>query len=88
MCIAIDTTAEEVNVCHLRKCVVYGAVVCSRDTAYALLTGYELLHTLPYSTHSSVFLIEKSISRISTQQWISRNLFTFGPMLIGNLLLN
>ena len=67
---------------------LYGAVVCSRDTAYALLTGYELLHTLPYSTHSSVFLIEKSISRISTQQWISRNLFTFGPMLIGNLLLN
>ena len=113
MCIVSGTTVDEVNVCHLRKRVVfgihhesnisthfncselstpgdglYGAVVCPRDTAYALLTGYELLHTLPYSTHSSVFLIEKSISRISTQQWISRNLFTFGPMLIGNLLLN
>jgi hypothetical protein len=24
---------------------LYGAVACSRDTAYALLTGYELLHT-------------------------------------------
>jgi hypothetical protein len=30
---------------------LYGAVVCSRDTAYALLTGYELLHTLPYAKH-------------------------------------
>jgi len=29
----------------------YGAVVCSRDTAYALLTGYELLHILPYAKH-------------------------------------
>ena len=39
---------------------LYGAVVCSRDTAYALLTGYELLHTLPYAniTHSSVFLVD------------------------------
>jgi len=26
---------------------LYGAVVCLRDTTYALLTGYELLHTLP-----------------------------------------
>jgi len=32
---------------------LYGAVVCSRDTAYALLTGYELLHTLPYTKHYS-----------------------------------
>ena len=32
---------------------LYGAVVCSRDTAYALLTGYELLHTLPYAKHYS-----------------------------------
>jgi len=32
---------------------LYGAVVCSRETAYALLTGYELLHTLPYAKHYS-----------------------------------
>jgi len=59
MCIAVGTTVEEVNVCHLSKRVVfglhhesntsthfncsefsdgrYGAVVCSRDTAYTLL---------------------------------------------------
>ena len=67
MCIAVGTTVEEVNFCHLSKRVVfglhhesntnshfncsemsissdglYGAVVCSRDTAYALLNGYEL----------------------------------------------
>ena len=78
MCIAIGTTIEEVNVCHLSKCVVfglhygsntsahfncselstssdglYGADVCSRNTAYALLNGYELLHTLPYAKHYS-----------------------------------
>jgi hypothetical protein len=60
MCIAVGTTVEEVNVCHLSKRVVfgfhhesnttihfncselttssdclYGAVVCSRDSAYA-----------------------------------------------------
>ena len=32
---------------------LYGAVVCSRDTAYALLTGYELLHNLPCAKHYS-----------------------------------
>ena len=32
---------------------LYGAVVCSRDTAYALLTGYELLHILQYAKHYS-----------------------------------
>jgi hypothetical protein len=32
---------------------LYGAVVFSRDTAYALLTGCELLHTLPYAMHYS-----------------------------------
>ena len=78
MCIAIGTTVEEVNVCHLRKRVVfglphesntsthfncselnassdglYGSVVCSRDNAYAVLTGYELLHTLPYAKQYS-----------------------------------
>jgi len=78
MCIAIGTTVEEVNVCHLRKRVVfglhyksntsthfncselstssdglYGAFVCSRDTVHALLTGYELLHTIPYAKHYS-----------------------------------
>jgi len=30
---------------------LYGAVVCSHDTAYALLTGYELLDTLPYAKY-------------------------------------
>jgi len=30
-----------------------GTVVCSRDTAYALLNGYELLHTLRYAKHYS-----------------------------------
>ena len=74
----LATTAKEVNVCHLRKRVIfglhhesntsthfncselstssdglYGAVFCSRDTAYALLTGYELSHTLPYAKHYS-----------------------------------
>ena len=73
MCVAIGTTVEEVNVCHLSKLQhesntsthfncselstssdgLYGAVVCSRDTAYALLTGYELLYTLPYAKHYS-----------------------------------
>jgi len=55
-----------------------------------LLTGYELLHTIRTLsiTHSSVFLVNHSISRIFTQQWISRNLFTFRPMLIGTFLLN
>ena len=32
---------------------LYGAVVCSREPAYALLTGYELLRTLPYAKHYS-----------------------------------
>ena len=32
---------------------LYGAVVRSRDTAYALLTVYALLHTLPYAKHYS-----------------------------------
>jgi hypothetical protein len=78
MCIVIDTTVEEVNVCRHRKRVVfglhhesntsthficselstssdglYGAVVCSLDSAYALLTGYELLHTLLYAEQYS-----------------------------------
>ena len=113
MCIAIGTTAKEVNVCHLSKRVVfglyhqsntsthfscsklstssdglYGAVVCSRDTTYTLSTGYELLHTLLSITYSKVFLVDHSISRISAQQWLSRNLFAFGPILIGNFLIN
>ena len=37
----------------LATAFMVGAVVCSRDTAYALLTGYELLHTLPYAKHYS-----------------------------------
>ena len=39
-------------------------------------------------THSSVFLVNHNNSRISTQQWISRNLFTFRPMLIGTFFFN
>ena len=35
---------------------LYDAAVCSRDTAYALLIGYELLHTLPYAKHYSLFI--------------------------------
>ena len=59
-----------------------------------LLTHYSLdkCYCIPFRklsiTHSSVFLVDHSISGISTQQWISRNLFTFGPMLIGTFLLN
>jgi len=59
-----------------------------------LLTYYSLdmSYCIPFRTlsitHSSVFLVDHSNSRISTQQWISRNLFTFGPMLIGSFLLN
>ena len=37
--------------------------------------------------NSSMFLVNHSISRISSQQWISLNLFTFRPMLIGTFLL-
>jgi len=32
---------------------LYDAVVCLRDTSYALLTEYELLHTLTYAKHYS-----------------------------------
>ena len=39
-------------------------------------------------THSSVFVVNHRISRIYTQQWISRDLFTFRPMLIGTSLFN
>ena len=57
-------------------------------THYSLDTSYCIpLHMLNI-THSSVFLVDHSISQISTQQWISWNLFTFGPMLIGTFLLN
>ena len=55
---------------------------CSLDTSYCIP-----FRTLSI-THSSVFLVDHSICRISTQRWISRNLFTFGPMLIGTFLLN
>ena len=59
-----------------------------------LLTHYPLdkSYSIPYRTlsitHSNVFLVDHSISRIFTQQWICRNLFTFGPMLIGTFLHN
>ena len=55
---------------------------------YPLGTSYCIPFRTLSITHSSVFLVDHSISRISTQQWISRNLFTFGPMLIGTFLLN
>jgi len=55
---------------------------------YSLDTSYCIPFRTLSITHSSVFLVDHSISRISTQQWISRNLFTFGPTLIGTFLLN
>ena len=57
-------------------------------THYSLDTSYCAPFRTLNITHSSVFLVDHSISRISTQQWISRNLFTFGPMLMGTFLLN
>ena len=69
---------------------LYSAVVCSHDTAYAThwirVIAYPSFHTLRI-THCTVVLVNHSISRISTQQSISRNLFTFRPMLIGTFLL-
>ena len=115
MCIAIGTTVEEVNVCHLRKRVVFGlhhesdtsthfscsslvhlatAFMVPLSVHVTLLTDYSLdtSYCIPFRTlsitHSSAFLVDHSISRISTRQWISRKLFTFGPMLIGTFLLN
>jgi len=114
MCIAIGTTVEEVNVCHLRKRVVLASIMNQIQvptstvpswvhlaTAFmvplsvhvTLLKHYSLdtSYCIPFRTlritHSSVFLVDHSISRISTQQGMSRNLFTFGPMLIGNFCL-
>jgi len=55
---------------------------------YSLDTSYCIPFRTLSITHRSVFLVNHSISRISTQQWISRNLFTFRPMLIGAFLLN
>jgi hypothetical protein len=54
---------------------------------YSLDTSYCIHFRALSITHSRVFLVNHRISRISTQQWISRNLFTFGPMLIGTFLL-
>jgi hypothetical protein len=54
----------------------------SPDTSYCIT-----FRTLSI-THSSVFLVNHSIPRISTQQWISGNMFTFRPMLRGTFLLN
>jgi hypothetical protein len=51
---------------------------------YSLDTSYCIPFRTLNITHSWVFLVNHNIS---TQQWISRNLFTFGPMLIGNFLL-
>ena len=116
MCIAIGTTVEEVNVCHLSKRVVFGLHHESNTSTHTstvpswvhlamafmvplsvhvILLTYCSLDTsccIPFRTlsitHSSVFLVDHNNSRISTQQWISRNLFTFGPMFIGTFLLN
>ena len=112
MCIAIGTTVEEVNVCHLSlwppswmkykyptstvpswvhlatafmvPLSVHVTLLthCSLDTSYCI--PFRRLSI----THSSVFLVDHSISGISTQQWISRILFTFGPKLIWSFLLN
>jgi len=57
-------------------------------THYSLNTSYCIPFRTLSITHSSVFLVYHSISPIYTQQWISRNLFTFGPTLIGIFLLN
>jgi len=57
-------------------------------THYSLDTSYCIPFRKPSITHSSVFHADHSIYRISTQQWISRNLFTFEPMLIGTFSLN
>jgi len=54
-------------------------------THYSLDTSYCIPFRTLSITHSSVFLVDHSISRISTQQWMSQNLFTFGHMLIGML---
>jgi hypothetical protein len=62
-----------------------------RDTdlrTYSLDTSYCLPFRTLSITHNNVFLVNHSISRISTQQWISRNLFTVRPMLIGTFLLS
>jgi len=73
----------------IRKCFLIQkpCLMCIAITHYSLDTSYCIpFHTLSI-THSSVFLVDHSISRIYTQQWISRNLFTFGPMLIGRFCL-
>ena len=80
MCIAVGTTVEEVNVCHLSKCVVFGlhyesntsnhfnyselgtssdglyGVVCSHDTAYALLYSLDASYCIPFHTLVACFL--------------------------------
>jgi hypothetical protein len=75
MCIAVGTTVEEVDVCHLSKRVVFGlhhesntinhfncwvrpattftVPLSGHVTLLTLLTGYELLHTLPYAKRYS-----------------------------------
>jgi len=57
-------------------------------TQHSLDTRYRISFRKLSITHSSLFLVDHSISRISTQQRISRNLFNFGPMLTGTFLLN
>ena len=50
-----DTSTHFINCSELSTSSdgLYGTVICSRDTPYALLTGYELLHILPYAKHYS-----------------------------------
>ena len=135
ICIAVGTTVEEVDVCHLSKHVVFDLhhetntsnhfnfynwindsllVEILELTALAWICMIDLLSSLsvneqPPWNNSSVNnehlhiashcrnmriksyvegqLSITRISRISTQHWISQNLFTFGRMLIGTCLL-
>ena len=115
MCIAVGMTIEEMDVCHLRKCVVFGLhheantsnhLNCSKLSTssdclwchclfawhclrtYSLDTSYCIPFRTLSVTLSGMSLVNHSISWISTQQSISLNLFTFGPMLMGTFLLN
>ena len=55
---------------------------------YSLDTSYCIPFRTLSITHRTVFLVNHGISRISTHQLISPNLFHFGPMWIGIFLLN
>ena len=73
MCIATGTTEEEVNVCHLRKRVVFGLHHESNTSTH--FNCSELVHL------ATAFMVSLSVH-------VPRKLFTFGPMLIGIFLFN